>query len=241
MSLLSTRSTTRQCKDLIDSSDNESQGSQSDAGTQTSSRKHSRTNSRSTSDTDDDHIDSEDDIDLNYDKMGYRRSDAGSQTSNRKHSRTNSRATSGTDDDHLDSEDDLDMDCRRSIMDPMLTPILDLCRVHEEHERSVTNVYRRFGQLVKTSATSSVPYIKNLFAVSSIYLFWITLHFATAQLYVKFCAYPSLYGFLLSPFLISSPHCAAMRWVFTKGGTLLDGMWIILGTWLCSKVLYRDV
>ena len=186
MSLLSTRSTTRQCKDLIDSSDNESQGSQSDAGTQTSSRKHSR-------------------------------------------------ATSGTD------EDDLDMDCRRSIMDPMLTPILDLCRVHEEHERSVTNVYRRFGQLVKTSATSSVPYIKNLFAVSSIYLFWITLHFATAQLYVKFCAYPSLYGFLLSPFLISSPHCAAMRWVFTKGGTLLDGMWIILGTWLCSKVLYRDV
>ena len=240
MSLLSTRSTTRQCKDLIDSSDNESQGSQgsqSDAGTQTSSRKHSRTNSRATSDTDDDHIDSEDDIDLNYDKMGYRRSDAGSQTSNRKHSRE----TSGTDDDHLDSEDDLDMDCRRSIMDPMLTPILDLCRVHEEHERSVTNVYRRFGQLVKTSATSSVPYIKNLFAVSSIYLFWITLHFATAQLYVKFCAYPSLYGFLLSPFLISSPHCAAMRWVFTKGGTLLDGMWIILGTWLCSKVLYRDV
>ncbi len=226
MSLLSTRSTTRQCKDLIDSSDNESQGSQSDAGTQTSSRKHSRTNSRATSDTDDDHLDSEDDLEIDC-----RRSDAGSQTSSRKHSR----ATSGTD------EDDLDMDCRRSIMDPMLTPILDLCRVHEEHERSVTNVYRRLGQLVKTSATSSVPYIKNLFAVSSIYLFWITLHFATAQLYVKFCAYPSLYGFLLSPFLISSPHCAAMRWVFTKGGTLLDGMWIILGTWLCSKVLYRDV
>jgi hypothetical protein len=237
MSSLHTRSTTRQSKDPTESSDNESERSQSDAGTQTSSRKHSRTNSRATSDTDDDHLDSEDDIDLNYDKMGYRRSDAGSQTSNRKHSR----ATSGTDDDHLDSEDDLDMDCRRSIMDPMLTPILDLCRVHEEHERSVTNVYRRFGQLVKTSATSSVPYIKNLFAVSSIYLFWITLHFATAQLYVKFCAYPSLYGFLLSPFLISSPHCAAMRWIFTKGGTLLDGMWIILGTWLCSKVLYRDV
>ena len=239
MSSLHTRSTTRQCKDLIDSSDNESQGSQSDAGTQTSSRKHSRTNSRATSDTDDDHLDSEDDdhldseddLEIDYDTMDCRRSDAGTQTSSRKHSR----ATSGTD------EDDLDMDCRRSIMDPMLTPILDLCRVHEEHERSVTNVYRRFGQLVKTSATSSVPYIKNLFAVSSIYLFWITLHFATAQLYVKFCAYPSLYGFLLSPFLISSPHCAAMRWVFTKGGTLIDGMWIILGTWLCSKVLYRDV
>ena len=236
MSSLHTRSTTRQSKDPTESSDNESERSQSDAGTQTSSRKHSRTNSRATSDTDD-HLDSEDDIDLNYDKMGYRRSDAGSQTSNRKHSR----ATSGTDDDHLDSEDDLDMDCRRSIIDPMLTPVINLCRVHEEHERSVTNVYRRFGQLVKTSAISSVPYIKNLFAVSSIYLFWITLHFATAQLYVKFCAYPSLYGFLLSPFLISSPHCAAMRWVFTKGGTLLDGMWIILGTWLCSKVLYRDV
>ena len=79
------------------------------------------------------------------------------------------------------------------------------------------------------------------FNVSAVYLFWVALHFVTAQLYVRYCAFPSLYGLLVSPFLISAPHCVAMRWVFTKGGTLIEGMWILFGTWMCSKVIRRDV
>ena len=118
---------------------------------------------------------------------------------------------------------------------------LDLIHLEEDHEREMVKVYKRFRQFINPIAIGCFPYIKQAFAVSAIYIFWITLHFTTAHFYVQFCAYPSLYGFLLSPFLISSPHCAAMRWIFTKGGTLIDGMWIILGTWLCSKVLYRDV
>jgi hypothetical protein len=158
--------------------------------------------------------------------MDCRHSDAGSQTNSRKCSRASSNASIRR---YSDDEDEL-----------VSHDSLDLNRLDEECERELATVYRRFGQVVKTTAVSTTPYIKKAFAVSSIYLFWVTLHFVTAQLYVRYCAHPSIYGFLISPFLISAPHCAAMRWVFTKGGTLIDGMWIILGTWLCSKVIYRD-
>lgn len=119
--------------------------------------------------------------------------------------------------------------------------VIDLSKLDEEHQREISLIYHKFGHLIKKTAIGTTPYIKKAFAVSSIYLFWILLHFITAQMYVRYCAHPSLYGLLISPFLISAPHCAAMRWVFTKGGTLIDGMWILLGTWLCSKVIYRDV
>ena len=84
---------------------------------------------------------------------------------------------------------------------------------------------------------SMTPYAKYIYRVSGIYIFWILLHYITAHMYVKYCATPSWYGLLISPFLISSPHCIAMRWVFSKGGTVIEGMWILVGTWLCSKII----
>lgn len=190
------------------------------------------------------HDSSDDDSDTNP-------STDGSHSNTRKRSRTNSSnsirrySDDEEDDNHSQSSlhslniDNIASEDEESFEDNYHD--LDLTRVDEECEREICKVYRQFGQFIKPYADSCLPYIKHTFAVSSIYLFWITLHFVTAQMYVQFCAYPSLYGFLLSPFLISSPHCAAMRWIFTKGGTLIDGMWIIMGTWLCSKVLYRDV
>ena len=106
-------------------------------------------------------------------------------------------------------------------------------------EREMGIVYQNLGQAVIHRAHNIKPYMVGMFNVSAVYLCWITLHFITAQLYVRYCAHYSFYGFLLSPFLISAPHCVAMRWVFARGGTLIDGMWIILGTWLCSNVINR--
>lgn len=132
---------------------------------------------------------------------------------------------------------------RRYIDDECEASIDSLTEYTDDENEDVferVNMYRKFSQVVNTTATHTTPYLKKAFAVSSIYLFWVALHFITAQLYVTYCAHPSIYGFLISPFLISAPHCVAMRWVFTKGGTLIDGMWILLGSWLCSKVIYRD-
>lgn len=86
---------------------------------------------------------------------------------------------------------------------------------------------------------SMAPYAKYIYRVSAIYIFWILLHYITAHMYVRYCATPSIYGFIISPFLISAPHCSAMRWVFAKGGTIIESMWILVGTWLCSKIITR--
>tara|TARA_Y100000816_G_scaffold292332_1_gene287050 strand:+ start:1527 stop:1988 length:462 start_codon:yes stop_codon:yes gene_type:complete len=86
-----------------------------------------------------------------------------------------------------------------------------------------------------------IPYVKpvvvNAWQVSAVYIFWIVLHYVTAHAYVQYCANPSVSGFFTFPFIVSAPHCIAMRWIFTKGGTLIEGMWILIGTWLCSKLV----
>lgn len=79
--------------------------------------------------------------------------------------------------------------------------------------------------------------VQYVYGASSIYLFWIMLHYFSAQLYVYYCAPRGFYGFLISPFLVAAPHCRAIRWIIHNGGNMVDNMWIILGTWLCSKII----
>ena len=79
--------------------------------------------------------------------------------------------------------------------------------------------------------------VQYMYGASSLYLFWIMLHYCSAQMYVYYCAPRGLYGFLISPFLVAAPHCRAIRWIIHNGGNMVDNMWIILGTWLCSKII----
>ena len=78
--------------------------------------------------------------------------------------------------------------------------------------------------------------VQYVYSASSLYLFWIMLHYFSAQLYVYYCAPRGFYGFLISPFLVAAPHCRAIRWIIHNGGNMVDNMWLILGTWLCSKI-----
>lgn len=78
--------------------------------------------------------------------------------------------------------------------------------------------------------------IKILISISGIYLVWICLHYFASHLYVKLCVPFSLYGFLLSPFLIATPYCVGLRWVIYNGANTIQNMWILLGTWACSTI-----
>lgn len=75
------------------------------------------------------------------------------------------------------------------------------------------------------------------FSVSKIYLLWICLHYASVHLYVYFCAPASFTGFILSPFQVALPHCRALRWTSQNGVDVVNSMWIVVGTWLCSKIV----
>ena len=46
-----------------------------------------------------------------------------------------------------------------------------------------------------------------LLKVSGIYLLWICLHYFSAHLYIKFCVPNTIVGFIMSPFMIATPHC----------------------------------
>lgn len=75
-----------------------------------------------------------------------------------------------------------------------------------------------------------------IFDACSIYLMWIVLHYLASHLYVYFCSPKTFVGFLYSPLIIAAPHCRALRWVIFNGAISIDNMWIVFGTWLCSKI-----
>jgi hypothetical protein len=78
---------------------------------------------------------------------------------------------------------------------------------------------------------------KFIFGVSGIYLAWICLHYFASHLYVKFCVPKTVMGFLLSPFMTSTPHCHGLRWVVYNAANMINNMWIVCGTWVCSTLL----
>lgn len=78
---------------------------------------------------------------------------------------------------------------------------------------------------------------KFIFGVSGIYLAWICLHYFASHLYVKFCVPKTVMGFLLSPFMMSTPHCHGLRWVVYNAANMISNMWIVCGTWVCSTLL----
>jgi len=80
-----------------------------------------------------------------------------------------------------------------------------------------------------------VPYFKFINNMAGFYLLWISIHFAAAHLYVKYCTPYTIFGFIVSPLINSAPHCVAFRWCISYGSTTITNMWIVFGTWLVSK------
>lgn len=107
--------------------------------------------------------------------------------------------------------------------------------VHDIYKFNVVYKYLQSG--VKHTYYAVRPMAYQTFQTTNIYLFWIFLHYLSGQMYAYYCTPDHLKGFLVSPFLASSPHCKAIRWALYNGGNAIDNMWIILATWLCSKVI----
>jgi hypothetical protein len=134
------------------------------------------------------------------------------------------------DDDIHDLDSDLDGDCD---CDGDVETFSD----DEDETRVCNNMIAMSSPYIQHFAEKSVCCVQYVYSVSRLYLCWIILHYFSAQLYVYYCAPRGFYGFLISPFLVAAPHCRAIRWIIHNGGNMVDNMWIILGTWLCSKAI----
>jgi hypothetical protein len=79
--------------------------------------------------------------------------------------------------------------------------------------------------------------IKFIIRVSGIYLLWIVLHYMAAHIYVKLCVPTTIIGFIISPFMIATPHCQGLRWIIYNAAAIINNMWILMGAWICSTLL----
>ena len=81
-----------------------------------------------------------------------------------------------------------------------------------------------------------IKFVNFIIKISGVYLMWILLHYVASQLYIKFCTPSDIVGFIMSPFLISTPHCQGLRWLIYNGANMINNMWIMIGAWLCAHL-----
>lgn len=96
----------------------------------------------------------------------------------------------------------------------------------------VENIYIFFITASKIVLKTILMMLK----ISGIYLLWICLHYFSAHLYVKFCVPNTIIGFLMSPFMIATPHCQGLRWIVYNAAGIINNMWILVGAWIYSII-----
>lgn len=108
-----------------------------------------------------------------------------------------------------------------------------------ENTSSDMNAFYRFVvNFFKIVWKIILNFIIGTFKISIIYLGWIVMHYSASHMYTKFCVPETWYGFFISPFLTSTPHCQGLRWIVYNGANTINSMWILIGTWLCSKIIF---
>jgi len=83
------------------------------------------------------------------------------------------------------------------------------------------------------------PALSWIYSACGYYIMWILIHYAAIHLYPEFCAPYTILGFILSPFMVSAPHCIAMRWIISEGSNIIIAMWIAVAGVLVNKILQR--
>jgi hypothetical protein len=107
----------------------------------------------------------------------------------------------------------------------------------ESQEKSGKNMLHTIYEYFMGIINTIIPALKWLYFISKVYIIWITIHYISCQLYVHYCVPSGITGYLLSPFLVSSPQCKALRWAFYTGGNIIDNMWNYLGVWASTQLL----
>jgi hypothetical protein len=116
--------------------------------------------------------------------------------------------------------------------------------IHNEQDRELVKREYYFDTILRFSYDATINFfciicktMKFIFKISGIYLLWICLHYAASHLYIKFCVPSTVIGFIMSPFMTATPHCLGLRWIVYNAANMINNMWLILGTWICSTIL----
>jgi len=78
-----------------------------------------------------------------------------------------------------------------------------------------------------------------VFHTCKMYFLWVMLHYIASQYYEKYCAPSTIYGFFMSPLLMATPQCQAMRYMIYYGGLTIESMWLVFGAWISAKLVMK--
>lgn len=92
-------------------------------------------------------------------------------------------------------------------------------------------------QTIKKILELLILLIITIYSFFGYYIMWIVLQYTAAHLYPVYCMPISISGFLLSPFMVSAPHCVAMRWMITEGSNIIITMWVTLGAYAIQRMI----
>jgi hypothetical protein len=112
--------------------------------------------------------------------------------------------------------------------------------IQEQEEKiqiTVSTFYNNFSIIVVYVFNKTCIVIKYTINIAGIYFLWIILHYFASHLYIKFCVPHTIIGFFMSPFMTATPHCQGLRWIIYNGANMINNMWVVLGTWICSALL----
>lgn len=101
---------------------------------------------------------------------------------------------------------------------------------------SKSKMFENFYTYINNSVSFILRTTAFIIKVSGIYLLWICLHYFSAHLYIKFCVPNSIVGFIMSPFMIMTPHCQGLRWIVYNAANIINHMWILIGAWVYSMI-----
>ena len=82
-----------------------------------------------------------------------------------------------------------------------------------------------------------IPALKAAWRVTGIYVIWMFIHYIASHLYTYFCVPYTFLGFIAAPFLVTSPHCAGLRWCILHGAETITAMWVVIGTWFVTLLV----
>jgi hypothetical protein len=97
-------------------------------------------------------------------------------------------------------------------------------------------VVENFGKL-KEHTFIYIGYIKRTIPnIVFVYLAVIIIHWISSHLYPKLCCGNTVWGLIMSPFMIVTPHCEGLRWVIQFTGEKIRNAWFWLAGYLVSYI-----
>lgn len=83
---------------------------------------------------------------------------------------------------------------------------------------------------------TSLKLFRSALRIIIIYSTFIFVHNLSTNIYVEFCAKPTLKGFILSVFNVPAPHCTILRNFMDFGVNGIYSMWSVIFIWLTSEM-----